>query len=517
MAESVVHQATGSISRSRSGRSVQGAVALCLAIMLAAPFWQLLMWGTIPDTSWLITVAERMLAGERLYVDLFETNPPFSVWLYLPPVAVAMIVGLSPELVVHLYVYALALLGLGGAALLAKQASFPENPALLRLLPAFLALLVLFPGNSFSERDHIGVALLLPLLVLVAWRADPEITQRPSLLAATLAGMGAAVIVLLKPYYALVVLACGIYAATRRRSVKLLFSPEFLVPAGLCVAYLLAVLSLHPVFFSDVYPILTDVYLKVSPLPSAMLPHWVILALWLALIWRLGLKRGHRPLVWVLAISAALSWVAVFHQGKGWPYHTYPAISLGIGALLCAAVIRGQQPIQARTGLLMACSFAAASWVQFLPNQVPDKGTVAAIRRAVEEPKIAIVSSDLAVGHPLTRMVRGQWVSRHHSDWLPAFASYLGRVARMEGYEAEAARYQAMTERLIEEKMAELVAARPDLVVIERNDRFLLDIIEPMPAFSTFMGGYEPLAEDRVMQVMVRRDILESGEGDAQR
>ena len=66
-----------------------GRVALPLAarnslaiagITLFALVWQM-RWGTIPDTSWLITVCERMLSGERLYAEIYETNPPFSVWL----------------------------------------------------------------------------------------------------------------------------------------------------------------------------------------------------------------------------------------------------------------------------------------------------------------------------------------------------------------------------------------------------------------------------------------------------
>src|SRR5690349_11187977 len=36
------------------------------------------------DVSWLLTVAERVLDGQRLYIDVIETNPPAAVLLYLP-------------------------------------------------------------------------------------------------------------------------------------------------------------------------------------------------------------------------------------------------------------------------------------------------------------------------------------------------------------------------------------------------------------------------------------------------
>ncbi|MDK4743480.1 hypothetical protein PH547_31940, partial [Rhizobium sp. CNPSo 3464] len=45
-------------------------------VFLVAAVWQQ-RWGTIVDTSWLITEAERVLNGERLYVDVIDNNPPF--------------------------------------------------------------------------------------------------------------------------------------------------------------------------------------------------------------------------------------------------------------------------------------------------------------------------------------------------------------------------------------------------------------------------------------------------------
>ena len=69
-----------------------------LAVVVGA-VWQQATLGLNPDTSWLITVSERMLAGDRLYVDVFELNPPASVLLTLPPVVLAQWVGLRPEAV----------------------------------------------------------------------------------------------------------------------------------------------------------------------------------------------------------------------------------------------------------------------------------------------------------------------------------------------------------------------------------------------------------------------------------
>ena len=41
------------------------------------------------DVSWLLVAGERLLDGERLYVDIVEINPPMSVFAYLPGIVLA--------------------------------------------------------------------------------------------------------------------------------------------------------------------------------------------------------------------------------------------------------------------------------------------------------------------------------------------------------------------------------------------------------------------------------------------
>ncbi|TGQ38615.1 hypothetical protein [Mesorhizobium sp. M00.F.Ca.ET.216.01.1.1] len=107
-----------------------------IAITVLSIIFQLL-WGTIPDTSWLITVCERMLSGERLYSQIYETNPPFSVWLYMPPVAMGRMLGIAPEILVRAWTYLAALVGLSFSGVIVRRAGFPETASLLALGPAF--------------------------------------------------------------------------------------------------------------------------------------------------------------------------------------------------------------------------------------------------------------------------------------------------------------------------------------------------------------------------------------------
>ncbi|MCP1935559.1 hypothetical protein J2R95_001354 [Bradyrhizobium japonicum] len=49
------------------------------------------------DLSCLLTEGEKVLDGGKLGVDVFELNPPLSVYLYMPALQLARITGIAPR------------------------------------------------------------------------------------------------------------------------------------------------------------------------------------------------------------------------------------------------------------------------------------------------------------------------------------------------------------------------------------------------------------------------------------
>lgn len=494
-----------------SARALPRTLVLCLLVLAAAVPWQM-RWGVIPDTSWAITMSEKVLAGSQLYVDLFEVNPPFTPWLFMPAVALAHALGISPEVVIHLYAYAICLLGLGFAARIAMLAGFAENRILVSMLPLFLALLIILPGNAFSEREHLGIALFLPLLVLMAWRAAPTEGRTPSLPIAVLAGLCGSVLLLVKPYYALVVLVPALYVAWRRGSIRSLFCIEYWVIGLVCVAYLVAVLYLYPEFLNTIYPVLADTYMRLRVVQALLLKYApaYLVALYMLRLLRPGLTLS--PLVMVFVLASLAATVPLVYQAKGWPYHAFPAISLMAGALLLRAVQidparqspSGTSMVPARMLLLGLTILANA--VPFWPSQKPDADFVATIKAAVDHPTVALMGSDIAAGHPLTRMVGGSWISIYCSDWLGGFATYFAQVEAQSGNLAAAEHYRQITDRYIDDKLAQLETRRPSLVIVQKADILWLTELSGRQDFVRFMQGYRQIAEDDTLRVLVRND-----------
>src|SRR5262249_18542521 len=69
-----------------------------------------------PDVSWLITVCERILNGERAYVDFFATTPPVAMLLYMPGVLLSRLTGITPEAATFAFAYTSALVSLALSA-----------------------------------------------------------------------------------------------------------------------------------------------------------------------------------------------------------------------------------------------------------------------------------------------------------------------------------------------------------------------------------------------------------------
>ncbi|NNG14963.1 MAG: hypothetical protein HKM89_00695, partial [Gemmatimonadales bacterium] len=122
------------------------------------------------DNAYLLHAAGRVLDGARLYVDIIEINPPLIVAFNFPPVLIARITGL-PDLLVFRIGVGLLL----GVSILLSQASLRpifrgehRGRRALTLLLAFV--LFILPAETFGEREHLMLALVLPYLFLVVAR-----------------------------------------------------------------------------------------------------------------------------------------------------------------------------------------------------------------------------------------------------------------------------------------------------------------------------------------------------------
>ncbi len=288
------------------------------------------------DVSWLLTVAERVLDGQRLYVDVIETNPPMAVLTYIPGVLVARMLGLPAEMVTDALVFVAIFISLAIAANILKHSRALEGSSGWPLALLGFAVLAVLPAKTFGQREHIAMIELLPALALYAV-GRKAIARRSG--RSLVAGVGAGLTMAFKPYFAIGIF-CGLAAlALQARSWRPLFVPENFIAAAVVAVYALVVVTCYPAFLSDIAPMVRDIYILVGASPVEMLKTPAVL-IWAALMFAsLVLKRpGRIDSMLLLLLATSTGFMLVFFlQRKGWPYHSYPMIAfamLGLGTAM---------------------------------------------------------------------------------------------------------------------------------------------------------------------------------------
>ena len=447
------------------------------------------------DVSWLITLSEKVLDGQRLYVDFIEVNPPASVFLYLPLVALARVVALRPEVVVDAGVFFAIGASLWLASHILGKARRLEGTDRMRLAVLAAAMLAILPAQTFGEREHFAVILLLPLFALWASRlAGAEQRIMPVLAA----GLGAGLALTLKPQFALGVAPAFIALLVHARSWRPIFALENWIAAAVATIYGASVVVFYPTFISDITPMVMATYVPIRQSLLVLLVQCPVLLfaamqLRLAASWRPGLF--HSPAVVMLCAAACGFFLVFLLQGKGWPYHGYPALAFIYMVLAVALSSRDPPgPRSHKEKAALAFGMAAVACATFYWLNLADSVTMLnePIRRLAANPRLAMISSDVSVGHPLVRQVGGTWVNRVGSLWVTA-----GVVRRMRNEALDpdtAKRLAAYAERDRAALVEDIRQNRPDIILIDRTAFDWEAWARADPALAEQLAGYRTAA-----------------------
>jgi hypothetical protein len=287
------------------------------------------------DTAWFMTFAENYLAGSTPYVDVSDPNPPFAFLAYAPAIGAARLLGIKPEFAIALMTVAGSGAALFVCGRILRQAEYLDPNELVPLWLAALYVLLFVPAFCFAEREHLALLALLPFLAASMVRAKGRDLTPSSIMAA---GLGAGICCLFfKPYFLVPVTMAAVFAAWRRRNLRLLRTPELLIAAGVCLAYTGAILVFFLAYLTNALPVIAAIYAPVRDDPHHILgsPLFIANAGLLAGLWLVSRRGLDDVRVSILAIASAGFLLTFVIQGKGWMNHAYPGMAL---ALLAGAV-----------------------------------------------------------------------------------------------------------------------------------------------------------------------------------
>lgn len=460
---------------------IAAVAAAAIAISIQA-FW-------IPidaDVSWLITVCERMLSGDRLYIDIFELNPPASVWLYLPWVWLAHALGAKPEAVVAGAFVAGALASTFATLRIAARLDYASSrPWLAAALPAIALLL---PMALFAQREHAALLLALPALAAVAVMADGARLKRRSVFGV---GLAAGLIVVIKPYFFFAVAIPGLWAAWKRRSLEP-FLPALAGGAVAIIVYAAAIVAFARAYL-DWLAVIAHTYGAIhDTLWKLLLGPSLYPALCLGLLYLLRPRRLS-PLAMAWLLGAAGFVLAAVLQAKNYANHWLPGAALALAAV--AAMLDSPAVEQSRKALVAAGLAAVALCEMYRWVILPDPAVATAIERvAPARPKIIALSPQLTTGHPVTRNVGGRWVGSRAGLFTASGAAYAGLQDPLA---------RTAYEKDVQSFADDVRHNSPDIVLVYRASKRWLMGERPI---RDAMAAYRPAVTTGETEIWVRRN-----------
>lgn len=398
--------------------------------------------------------ARGLLAGQRLYVDLLELNPPYFIYFDLPAALLARLPGIDLATGFHLYLHALILASLLLCLPLARR-----RPILAAGLPLVLLLL---PGQAFGQREHIFLIFILPWLLLQA-RSGGRLAGPP--LYAVWACLG----LLMKPFFALVPLAVLLAAAWRSGSLRRLFHRDGWIMLAVLLGYVGLIALVFPGYLESVVPATRAHYGLYDKDPwllaTVRLP--VLLGLVTGL---LALRAAGRPggraaahCRLVLLAAALGGFASYFAQRKGWEYHALPAVSLTAAFLLAVLDDLGRRRLLRLLTVLGLVIAVAPRWDAPMPLWSFWQEPIPHFVRQHPGLRFGTFSGSSRPGFPLAVYADAVWTLRLYS-MMQVNSLY---VARALGAEDGQSRAQHRTLALLTAE--DIVRHRPDAIFVDRH------------------------------------------------
>lgn len=434
------------------------------------------------DVAAVLDFSARMLAGERLYSQLIDVNPPLIFLLNLPA---ALLARWTPLDATQALLLCLLLLCAGVWRLCAAlRREREEGPAERAVLGALLPLLLLCAGYDFGQREQIMAIAALPYLFLAERRIQGLRTAAgPWLAAVLMAALGFA----LKPHFLAVpaLVEAVVLLARRDRPEAALRDPAPWAMAGIWLLYLGAIPVFFPDYFGHVVPLVWDWYVDLGGVPwwrvllTEVMGSAAVMTLGLGALAVLGPGAGWLPRLLAAAMAGGMA--AAIVQHKGWSYHLVPVWiwgGLACGVMLARFADRGLPAARARRAapmLAAATAFAfalftlrggEAPWTQLQYAGSPGGRIAAWLNREAHGERLLVLSPDIPTVYPAVNYAGTRLVLPFMSTWLLQ-AVYQACPANGARYRApwEMSRAEFYVYRSVAERFA---AAPPAAVLVSR-------------------------------------------------
>lgn len=496
--------ASDGLSRKRE-TFLAALMSLVLAALLLACLWD----RTINhDTAWYLLSTREWLAGARLYVDLYDVNPPLASYLTVPALMLADAFRLGDVNGQYAFLAALT-----AVSTFWSWAVLTERLALAawrRMLAFFgLAAVLILPNlYQFAQREHLMVLLVLPWFLGQLpggrGRAGARIAR------AIPAGMG----ICLKPYFLPLPVFVTIWQVIRNRSLRPIVALENMVMLAVGIAYVAASWLLYPEYFSDVIPVAREAYASFgSPSASVVAFLAVSTAPFLPVV--LLLAVGERVPSLGLFLSGSLAGLATYSlQWNGFDYHIIPFATFALLTLIWILLHSCRiTPLTIAAALTLAGASAFA-----LHRGTYDYRIEKRLKEAIgpgAQPKTLFAATTAVDAGPLLALKLGaRWVSRYPQNWIVPGALRGLEETDCDRAPERCAMLGALLDRTRDDNITDIENSEPEMILIDKRQGFVTvpgfswyELYETSPRWPVVLKAYRLSGSTATFDVWTRRSV----------
>ncbi len=423
-----------------------------------------LYWGRMinHDTAWYLVATRQWLMGAELYVGIIEVNPPLNFYFTLPAIAIADFFGISDTNGEYLSVAILLFLSLCWSGVIARKDLGLSTGRRLGLLCGIAAALVLPALNNFGQREHLLVILILPWLL--GELASTPATFRIQVIRAGVAALG----ICLKPHFIVFPLAISGLKAWQERSLMPLFSAANLTFLAVGLGYVGFVAQVHPAYLSQIVPLALEIYgAYAAPIETVFSSIAIeVLVVTMPLLVVLSGSFRYREAGLVAAVAGA-GLGAYFLQGTGFGYHAIPFRSFSL--IACCFIILKSRELNATVivgALAIAALLAISTNRGFYRNSPALEIAEVALNHGVVD-SLMVLSPHVSVGPSAAIASGASWASRYPANWLVPGAVNRLAITDCVRTAKTCARLESIAALNRTDNIADIIAARPELLVFD--------------------------------------------------
>ncbi|HQU67410.1 MAG TPA: hypothetical protein PLI43_04375 [Albidovulum sp.] len=493
--------------RNRMGQS-SALVAAAGALIFSALVLGFLWGRTVNhDVAWYLIATREWLGGARLYVDIYEVNPPLNFYLTAPAVFLADLTGiadgnaLSAMICVWMFISLLA-----SWTILSRQDDLPTSRRLVFLFGVALALFL--PAlRDIGQREQLMVIFATPWLLAQLPRRE-RLSPLVTMALAAVAAVG----ICLKPYFLLLPLSVTLWQVLSARSLRPVLSLGNLTMFTVGIAYVAAAYVLHPEYFSDVIPVARLVYGTIALSDEVLYRVLAFRALpFLPFAVILLVSRPDLPGIGVLAAATLAGLCSYFLQWNGFPYHLVPFSAFAVMTAFWVLVrVRSYTPLA-----MAACiglSLTAFRVVFFGPYKNGYVNALLAQTDPAWKPDgLMVLSTQVMPGPPVALALHTRWTSRYPHAWLIPGALNGLQHTDCAVDKARCDQLTAILDRSRRENVDDLVKGRPDILAIHKGTDFVdastfswYELMRDVPGWAEALRDYKQMSSGQYFDIWLR-------------